>query len=241
MQTIKVIFPAVLGINQFDSQSVSLGPPFPAISIVLLDTITGLHEFGIEKQLPNTHHTMLNPVIDEAKRQIEYFWTVIAFVRDAVVRPTGETFYEFNNQRHEVNKIRKSIGATLNGVAGQGWFDANNAALTASYDLEKVKRLNFARSITEPIGRFIALYQILLTMNNDLQQKVDEAILKVDSTVAQTISPMNKHETTFTRLRNELAHYRKDSNAFSTYQEIDAHLDRFEWIVKTIVREDVLN
>ena len=242
MTPIYIIFPAVLGVNQFETQDVDLGASFPAVSITLLDVNTGLHEFRIEKHTPNMHPDMLNPIITEAKKQIEHFWTILAFIRDSTIRPTGEISYYINGQRHEVAKKYKNRAPTLSGIAGKEWFHANRAALTARYDLEKIKQLNFARGIEEPIGRFIALYQLLLTKYKDKQLDVDKAIIAIDSRVAQTKSPKNPKimETTFTRLRNELAHFRADALLFETHEEINSNLHRFEWIVNKIMREDIL-
>jgi hypothetical protein len=215
--------------------------PFPVIFIKQIDGCEGLHEFGIEKNLPHTHPTMLNPAITEAKQQIEHFWTVIAFVRDTVIRATGEIFYEFDNQRHRVNPPKARL-SNLSGVAGELWFDVNRAALTAHYDLEKVKRLNFACGILEPIGRFIALYQLLLSVCEDSQAKVESLILSIEPNSLQTVSPKDprKFETVYTRLRNELAHHRSGTDSFKTHEEIILHLSRFEWMVKAKIRENIL-
>jgi len=240
MRTTQIVFPAILGIYQFASQQVLLGAPFPPVSIVLLDSGTGLHEFKIDKQLPHQHPAFLESAVLEAKLQIEHFWTVLAFVRDIVIRPTGEVFYELSGQRHEVYRKRSQSIANPSVVASGGWFEANKARLLASYDLDRVKRLNFACSVPEPIGRFIALYSLLLTVGNDLQPEVDRLILTVEPTTHQTPSPKTRQpETLYTRLRNELAHVRVTATLFSTHEEIELHLERFEWIVKSIVRPAV--
>ena len=110
--------------------------------------------------------------------------------------------------------------------------------MIADYDLEIVKRLTFACGIPEPIGRYMALYQLLESVSaGGTQSELDKHILSVEPTTLQTPSPkIGKLETLYTRIRNELAHYRHAANTFSTYQEIDLHLARFEWIVKQIIR-----
>lgn len=233
----KIVFPAVLAVDQFDTQDVLLTPNFPTIAIVLIDSAAGLHEFKISKLLPHQHQSVLLSAVAEAKSQIEHFWTVLAFVRDTTIRPTGEVFYEINNQRHEVYPRRSGSSARLVGVAGSGWFDSNKDALTAPYDLERLKRLNFACGIAEPIGRFVALYALLLSEAGDSQSEVDRLILEFDPNTQQSPSPKNgKLETLYTRLRNELAHVRPTSNVFSTHDEIELHLQRFQWLVKSILR-----
>jgi|GEM_PF-1143863 len=241
MTPTQIVFPAILEINQFASQRVELGAIFPSVSIVLVDSARGLHEFKIDKQLPHQHSSVLDSSVAEAKLQIEHFWIVLAFVRDTVIRPTGDVFYEFNAQRHQFNRKSSGSFAKLVGVEGEGWFDANRAELLANYDLDRVKRLNFACSVPEPIGRFIALYSLLLTVGSDRQAEVDRLILAIEPTTHQTSSPKTgQPETLYTRLRNELAHDRRTTTLFSTHEEIELHLNRFEWIVKLIVRPAVV-
>lgn len=233
----KIVFPAVLGVDQFDTQEVVLTPNFPTIEIALVDSAAGLHEFKITKLLPHTHPSVLLSAVAEAKSQIEHFWTVLAFVRDTVIRPTGEVFFEFGSQRREVYPRRSGTHARAVGVAGDGWFEANKVAMTAFYDLERLKRLNFACGIAEPIGRFVALYALLLSEAGDSQSEVDRLILEFDPNTQQTRSPKNgKLETLYTRLRNELAHVRTTANVFSTHDEIELHLQRFQWLVKLVYR-----
>jgi hypothetical protein len=240
MPPTQIVFPAILETDQFETQQVELGPTFPSISIVLVSSASGLHDFKIDKQLPHQHPSVLDSAVAEAKLQVEHFWTVLAFVRDTIIRPTGDVFYEFNGQRHQFNRKLSGSFAKLVGVAGSGWFDVNKAQLLAHYDLEQVKRLNFACSVPEPIGRFIALYSLLLTVGNDRQADVDRLILTIEPTTHQTASPKTGQlETLYTRLRNELAHDRQTATLFSTHEEIQLHLKRFEWIVKSIIRPAV--
>lgn len=240
LEPTRIVFPAILEVHQFDTQEVVLAPTFPAISIVLVNSSEGLHEFKISKLLPHQHPSVLQSAVAEEMSQIEHFWTVLAFVRDTAIRPTGEVFYEFNDQRREITPRRSGIGARLVGVASARWFEANRDALTAPYDFEKVKRLNFACGIAEPIGKYIALYALLLSEGGASQFEVDRLILAFDPSTQQTISPKNgKLETIYTRLRNELAHVRLTANVFSTHEEIELHLERFQWLVKSILRPRV--
>lgn len=236
-----IVFPAILAEDQFATQHVALGAPFTSISIKLVDSASGVHEFMIAKNLPHQHPSVLQSAVVEAKLQIDHFWTVLAFVRDTVIRPTGEVFYEFNGQRHQVNRPSRGSGAKGVGVASAGWFDVNRTQMMESYDLDRLKRLNYARAVPEPIGRFMALYSLLDSAGKGMQGQVDRLILSVEPTTHQTTSPHNGQlETLYTRLRNELAHVRPTATVFSTHEEIIVHLPRFEWIVKAIVRRDVL-
>jgi hypothetical protein len=237
MLHVSIIFPAILEFDQFESAQVRLEPKFPSVEIVFVDGSTGRHEFKVIKVLPHTHPTVLDSAVTEATLQIDYFITVLAFVRDTIIRPTGEIFYEFSGQRHQYNPPGPWGQAKLTGVASPKWFDANKDAMLADYDFEMVKRLNFARGIPEPIGKYIALYQLLLGVCDDRQSELDKLILSIDPTTHQSVAPRDgKLETLYTRMRNELAHVRPGANMFSTYQEVKLHLARFEWIVQKIIR-----
>ncbi len=93
-----------------------------------------------------------------------------------------------------------------------------------------------AATVVEPVGRFIFLYTLLLHKFADDQKAVDEAILKIDPTVAQFKSPYAKgHETVFSKLRNEMSHKREGINILETQKEIKLNVDRFETIVKEFI------
>jgi len=234
---VRVGFTAVLAIDQFASQRVALGEPYPEIDIHLLDSSKGLHDFRIEKRLPHLHPTVLDPAIEECRRQIEYFWTVLAFVRDTVIVPTGQTFYEVNGRDTEYNRIRPKSSWTLVGLASTEWFDMHRDEFHSAFNLERLKRLSFALGIPEPVGRYVALYALLLSEAKDSQSRLDEILMKLEPTLERTRSPKNGHlETIFTRLRNELAHVRPRASFFETHREIELQLPRFTWIVKTVLR-----
>jgi hypothetical protein len=238
---VKIIFPAILGANQFDTQLVKLGGVHPDIEITLVEKKNGLHEFGIIKFIPNTHPSMLTPVIAEAEDQINLFWNILSFVRDTTIKATGEILYEFQGLRHIITPSSSiQIRATLNGVAKSGWFDVNLSAFHKKYDLDLLKRYNFSRSIEEPIGKFISLYSLLSSLAEDKQEKIDALIENVDPSVAKYLPKERRMETIYTRLRNELAHNRKGSSISETHSEVTLHLPKFEWIIKEVLSKYIV-
>lgn len=243
VEKIRVIFSAILRLDQFATQVVRLGGIYPEIEISLIDSATGLHEFSIQKNLPHTHPSLLDPAIAEATYQIELFWDVLAYVRDTVIKPTGEIFYEFRGIRHNIvpNSHMSLFGnATLTGLAGEGWFAHNEEHFHKRYDLDLLRRLNFIRAIDEPISKFISLYSLLSSIaNDDKQREIDKKLLEVDPTIAIYQPPGRQQETIYTRLRNELAHRREGSNIINNHHEITLHLPKFEWIVKELVRRRI--
>lgn len=238
---IKVIFPAILKIDHFVSQTVNLGGVFPEIEIELVDGASGHHDFKILRVLPDYGEGVVASVIRECQLQIDHFWNVLAYVRNTTICPTGQVYYEIDGrQPQEFNPAKKRSVATLQGIAGMGWFSDNALRFSKQYDFELMKRLNYCRLISEPIGRFLSFYVLLCSQCHDKQADVDKLIRQVDSNVALFVSPKDgKPETIFTKLRNELAHNRAGVSIIETRQEIELHLTRFEWIVQTILARSI--
>ena len=241
---VKIVFPVISRNYQFADQTVNLGGVFPAIEVVNCDLQTGLHHFKIPKRIPHTGREMIAAVVAEAERQIDHFWNVLSYVRDAPIRGTGEVFYEANGQQNRVDTCgAMSVfgAATLTAVASDGWISSRAADFHRGYDLDLLKRLNFTRAISEPIGRFVSLYSLLASQCDDVQLKIDAMIESIDVNVEKSISPKSgKPETVFTRLRNELAHVRVSSSIIETHRSIVVHLPRFEWIVKSVVDQKIV-
>ena len=241
---VKIVFPVISRNYQFANQTVNLGGVFPAIEIVNCDSQNGLHHFKIPKKIPHAGREMITAAVAEAERQIDHFWNVLSYVRDAPIIGTGEVMYEANGR---VTPVDTGSGAsmfgtaTLTAVAPDGWISSRAAEFHRSYDLDLLKRLNFTRAISEPIGRFVSLYSLLASQCDDMQSKIDAIIASVDPNVEKSISPKSGNpETVFTRLRNELAHVRVSSSIIETHRSIVVHLPRFEWIVKSIVDRKIV-
>ena len=79
-----------------------------------------------------------------------------------------------------------------------------------------------------PIAQFMILYNIVLTLYNDSQKDVDAFIEKNEPGVTRTPSPKitGYLETTYTKLRNEIAHKRASVDLRSTSTEVKAVLPR---------------
>lgn len=240
-EQIKIIFPAIIRINLFDNADIKLGGIYPEIEIQLIEKLIGLHEFSIVKFLPYLHPMMINPAIAEAEDQINYFWNVLAYIRDTIISPTGEVLYEHDKNRHTViPKPTLNTGATLTGVANKKWFDYNKSEFHKKYDQDLLKRFNYSRSIVEPIGKYISLYSLLTFIAKDNQNKIDKLIESVEPNVAKYIPQHRRSETIYTRLRNELAHVRSGTSIIKTHSEIVLHLPRFEWIIKEILKNYII-
>ncbi len=94
----------------------------------------------------------------------------------------------------------------------------------------------FALCQSNPVGRFMLLYNILLSLNGDKQVRLDYFVIKEQHGVEQTPSPVEKrNETIYTRLRNEIAHARKGATAQKAVKGIETHVSTFQAIVRTAI------
>jgi hypothetical protein len=236
---IKIVFSAQLGSSPIESHTVILGGTYPDIEIESPDHSDGLHYFKIKKTVPHHGEAMLKSVATEAAAEIEVFWNVLSYLRDSLIHPSGIVQYEHEGQLRPIDRpIGPETRATLNVVASASarWFKLNAPLFHKRYNYDILKRLNFARSLEDPISRFLSLYAMLSSVADDNQQQIDKLIRTEEPTVACSPSTRgSRHETIFTRLRNELAHHREGVSVFATHEEIRLHVGRFEWLVRRIL------
>jgi hypothetical protein len=96
----------------------------------------------------------------------------------------------------------------------------------------------FSARQSDPIARFMFLYNLLLVLKDDKQPNVDAQIKAINDKVPVTIKPHNgKPETLFTRLRNEIAHVRSGFVPANTLKEVNDHVGEFQEIVRRTLME----
>ena len=234
---IRIVFSALLGSSPIESHTVSLGGVYPDIEIEDTTQPNGLHYFKIWKTVPHHGSQMLESAAAEATAEIESFWHVLSYLRDVLIQPTGVVQYEHDGQLRPIGRPpRPQSSATLTAGSGAKWFEINAEAFHRRYNYDLLKRLNFARSLKDPVSRFLSLYAMLASVAEDQQPAIDRLIRAEEPTVASSQSPKHgRPETIFTRLRNELAHHRDGVSVFATHEEIDLHVGRFEWLVTRIL------
>jgi hypothetical protein len=95
----------------------------------------------------------------------------------------------------------------------------------------------FALNQSDPVARFMFLYNILLQLNNDSQPQVDAFIRSKMPSVPQSPRPDREHivETIYTRLRNEVGHRRPGSRPEETRGEIQDNAAQFQELVRTAI------
>jgi hypothetical protein len=92
----------------------------------------------------------------------------------------------------------------------------------------------FAVSQSDPVARFMFLYNILLQLHNDKQPQVDDFICGEVPEVPTSLSPKGRMETVYTRLRNEVGHARETPPKL-TRKGIQENLSAFQKLVKTAI------
>lgn len=118
-----------------------------------------------------------------------------------------------------------------------------NDLVTASGNKNQLyKQFSSIMRINDPCSQYMFLYSILLQVFGDRQADVDNNILQIASNnninCSQTSSPYNnKEETTYTRLRNEVAHIRPGASLGNTYQEMSNNLENLRTIVKKVIEQ----
>ncbi len=238
---VKIVFEASLGwTGRFEPYTVSLGGTYPDIEIEPVAD-SGRYLFKIRKTVPNHGVAMIRSVAVEAEAEIQAFWNVLTYLRDdTIVRLEGPVQYEHEGVLRQVEPERgRMSGATMTTGTTARWFELNVEAFNKRYNYDLMKRFNFARGLVDPVSRFLSLYAMLSTVAEDKQAVIDRLIHEEEPTVAWSPSKDGRPETIFTRLRNELAHYREGVSAFRTHDEISLHIARFEWLVGRIVRPRV--
>lgn len=112
------------------------------------------------------------------------------------------------------------------------------------YDFEElpyeIKLFGVAMRQSDPVLRYMILYNLLLTCNDDKQKKVDCALRKIEPDILMTDkpAPLKGKETRYTRLRNEIAHKREGVDINTTVKEISEVVTTFASLVKRIITDE---
>lgn len=187
----------------------------------------------------------LRSVIQEATLEAQTFVYVFSAAADVKIFDFTCKGYKHKDCLVSLNQLfGKNLGSTVQGEcivgAGPPSIARVKEKMKEHPDLSRLRMFYDSATITEPIGRFISLYTLMLHYcsdeQKDSQAKVDKAILSIDPTVAQFKSPkFNSYETIFTKLRNELSHKRDGVDILETHNQVRRNNDRFEQIVKIYV------
>lgn len=126
-----------------------------------------------------------------------------------------------------VSGTKESVEEFLKSDNYNSYYDLYRRSLLSSFD----------------VGEYMFLYNIILSMNNDNQNKTDKMICKICKsrnidcemslhTYKNGNNIIEKYESIFTRLRNEIGHKRDQADYIKTANEIHNNLSAFQGIVK---------
>ncbi|GAB4340085.1 MAG: hypothetical protein OHK0047_31210 [Leptolyngbyaceae cyanobacterium] len=94
----------------------------------------------------------------------------------------------------------------------------------------------YAFGLTDAISKFMALYNIVLTLCNDRQEDVDRFVLEVQPNIPVDLPYRPRKsgtpETLYTRLRNQIAHVRHGTTIESTGKEMERILSGLVEVTK---------
>jgi hypothetical protein len=213
-------------------------PEYKNITLVPINSDKSLYEILVDKNISVAVGNELKNVIQEATTEAQTFVYVFSFIANIKIFEFSCKGYRQNNSLVSLEQIFGSTGIRISGqpsvIAGAESVNRVKESMKQNCDLSKLQLFFDSATITEPIGRFISLYTLMLHYCSDSQKEVDKAIVSIDSTVAQYKSPQgNWYETVFTKLRNELSHKRDGTNIIETHNQVRASVDRLEHIVRS--------
>src|SRR5580765_1737354 len=167
----------------------------------------------VEKNAHSVGRDDLKCVVDEATREAEKFVYVFSAASDLKFFGFECRGYIHNGIETSIKDIYPEISFGFQFIAhGMITTDINAPSITeikrkmiSVQDMSKVFLFQGSATIADPVARFISLYIVMLHFcqavdkdgkRKDSQQKVDEALLTVDPTLAQFKSPQgNFYET----------------------------------------------
>ena len=239
MEPIQIVFGVRVDGREFPEVSFSdTTPEYKNIKLVPTNLHDCLYEIRVKKNVFAVGGDELKNVIQEATTEAQTFVYVFSVAADVKVFDFACKGYRQNDLLISIEQVFGGGGIRVSGkiiaVAGPESVERIKQSMKQEYDLSKLQLFFDSATITEPIGRFISLYALMLHYCSDRQKEVDENIINIDSTVAQYKSPKgNFYETVFTKLRNELSHKRDGVNMIETHSQVRANVYRLEYIVRS--------
>lgn len=138
----------------------------------------------------------------------------------------------------KLSTVISTLGLSWNIAAPKRAIDEAAAKLLQDsiglneYEIVLMHQFVVARSEVDNVSRFMFLYNLALQIHSDNQRTLDESILKIEPSCTISKSPkFKRNETIYTRLRNQVAHCRDNTNIETTRKEIDGVVNIFQGVV----------
>jgi hypothetical protein len=194
--------------------------PFEGVSITHLDNKKGEYRITISMKEVNSYEDAYT----HAELTIETLLSALAYYLRCFV---GELRFDVARTVEGKNTTIYPSPMSI-GTAHHGSFqisaDSILQLLRRTSDCPYFTMFRHAMQIRDELGKFMGLYNVLLSVRGDKQKKVDSFILKRDPNTPVSRSPCNTMETVFTKLRNQVGHVRHGVTLLETRREIAQNL-----------------
>ena len=200
-----------------------------------------------ETQLIMRFHTVdvFSEDAENAMNNIAYrFFTALAHKYGFSIRNMrrgGSTLPKIDGK---LSTVIKTFGLSWNIEAPKRAIDDDVAQLLKDsigvddYRIQLMHQFVIARSEVDNVSRFMFLYNLALQIQSDNQKLLDESILIIEPGCVVSKSPkFERNETIYTRLRNQIAHRRDNTNIEATRKKIDGVLNSFQEVVLEMLPE----
>lgn len=184
------------------------------------------------------------PILDIVQ-EVQQFIDVLSFEFDCPISSLRETD----------NSLKMKGGAGISQVINTSvaiWDRTSRTLHPGSESLEQfgqryinhrqssaIRMYSSAIQQEDPIARFMFLYNTLLTFSDDRQVETDKNILKIEPQTIVSSSPKmhDRNETIYTRLRNEIAHNREETDFTKIIEQVSQHVA----MLAKITRQFIIN
>ena len=144
----------------------------------------------MHKEVDIQNRIQIKLIVSEAIGEAQRFIYVFSKAADVKVESFACKGYYKEREIISIESVFPEEGTNFGDLhitvpIGKNRVDEIKCNMKENYDMSQLQMFYDAATIKEPIGRFIALYTVLLHFLNDKQDRVDNAILEVDSTVIQ--------------------------------------------------------
>lgn len=211
-------------------------PEFEGISITPLETDKGEYRISISLKELNSYEDALK----HAESTLETLLSELAYHLQCFVGGL-----RFNAARKiEGKNITIYPSPMMLSVFSSGTFQISASTITdllrSTIDCPYFTMFRHSMQITNELGKFMGLYNILLSIFGDKQQKVDRFILTRDPNTPVSQSPHYPcdKETVFTRLRNQVGHFRPGTSLLKTRQEMAQNLSALQSHVVAAIKQN---
>lgn len=219
---------------------------------VLKATIASGSENGATLQISIAGATSINEAIALAKEIAQQVTNILSFefgLGIEVFRYAEHSFLEVSNQ-NQVFHVGDSINIRDAAICSVKLGHSNREKLKSILEQADencylyYEMFRVALCLTDPLATFMALYSIVLSLSDDLQEKVDHFVILIQPNV-QINLPYRKRksaipETIYTRLRNEVGHIRPGATIQETRNEMTKNLAGLIEVTKQIIKSQCI-